>query len=109
MISFLDAYAEHFNLLPKIKLSTIVTSIAFAPSSEPNKTRFTIKYKSSLNGQNDGETSIEVDRIMIATGAQSQPLTPRIDGIENFKGDVSHTSGFRKYVFIRYLSSYKYV
>lgn len=101
MLSFLKSYAEQFNLLPKIKLNTTVISVSFSPSSGPSGTRFTVKYKSRLDGP-DEETAIEVDRIIIANGAYSQPEIPRIEGMENFSGNVSHTSGFRKYALAQY-------
>lgn len=72
-----------------------MTAISLDPSTKPDSVRFIIKYKSSLPGLNNEESTIVVDRIVIATGAASQKVVPNIEGIDNFKGDISHTNGFR--------------
>ncbi|KAF8320351.1 FAD/NAD(P)-binding domain-containing protein [Clavulina sp. PMI_390] len=92
MAKHLNDYAEHFNLLPNITFNTVVTRVDFAPTSDPNTVKFEVTHKSRLSGE---ESSVIVDRVVIASGALSQPDIPNIPGIEHFTGTVSHTSGFR--------------
>jgi len=98
MLSFLESYAEHFNLLPKIKFNTIVTAVDLAPeptsASPAQGTRFVIKYRQSDNNSGNDST-ITVDRLIVATGLTSQRNIPTIHGIEHFKGEVLHSSQFR--------------
>jgi dimethylaniline monooxygenase (N-oxide forming) len=96
MLSFLESYAEHFNLLPKIKFNTIVTAVDLAPTSASpaEGTRFVIKYRQSDNNSGDDST-ITVDRLIVTTGLNSQRNIPTIPGIEHFKGEVLHSSQFR--------------
>ncbi|KAF8298250.1 FAD/NAD(P)-binding domain-containing protein [Clavulina sp. PMI_390] len=92
MAKHLDDYAKHFNLLPKITFNTVVTRVDLAPTSDPNAVKFEVTHKSRLTGE---EKSVIVDRVMITSGALSQPEIPNPPGIEHFTGTILHSSGFR--------------
>ncbi|KAF8320350.1 FAD/NAD(P)-binding domain-containing protein [Clavulina sp. PMI_390] len=92
MVSFIESYAKQFNLLPKIRFNSAVTSVDFAPADEGVK--FAVKYKSSENSIGE-EQAIVVDRVVVATGACTLPYTPAVEGIERFGGPVVHAGQFR--------------
>lgn len=95
MLSLLESYAEHFNLLPKIKFNTVVTAVDLAPTSAQSEgVRFIIKYRHRDSGS-EPDNTITVDRLIVATGTDSQYNIPTIDGIEHFKGEVLHSGQFR--------------
>lgn len=94
MLSYLESYAEHFNLLPKIKFNTMITSVSFAPK-ETDGVRFNIKYKTRTNQSYGEETELTVDRVIVCTGFHSQPFTPTVDGMEYLKGETLHSASFR--------------
>lgn len=101
MLSFLESYAEHFNLLPKIKFNTVVTAVNLAPASAPQAegARFVIKY-SHVDGDSGSDSTIIVDRLIVATGVASQHNIPTIDGVEHFRGDILHSGNFRTSVMV---------
>lgn len=95
MLSFLESCAEHFNL-PKIKFNTIVTAVDLAPASASlaERTHFVIEYRRSDNNSGNDST-ITVDRLIMAAGLNSQRDIPTIHGIEHFKREVLHSSQSR--------------
>jgi dimethylaniline monooxygenase (N-oxide forming) / hypotaurine monooxygenase len=96
MLSFLESYAEHFKILPKIKFNTVVTAVDLDPASplQVDGTRFIIKYKRQ-DDNSGNESAMTVDRLIVATGVSSQCNIPTIDGIEHFTGETLHSAHFR--------------
>jgi len=96
MLSFLESYAERFNLLPKIKFGTVVAAVDLGPASASpaEGTCFVIKYRQSDNNSGNDST-ITVDQLIVATGLNSQRNIPIIHGIEHFKREVLHSSPIR--------------
>jgi dimethylaniline monooxygenase (N-oxide forming) len=96
MLSFLESYAEHFNLLPKIKFNTVVTAVdlAPAPASQADGVRFVIKYR-QRDDRSGNDSTITVDRVIVTTGLNSQCNIPNVDGIKHFKGEILHSAHFR--------------
>jgi dimethylaniline monooxygenase (N-oxide forming) len=101
MLSFLESYAEHYNLLPKIRFNTVVTAVNLAPASasQTEGACFVIKYRQRDDNSGNDSTMI-VDRLIVATGVVSQYNIPTIDGIEHFKGETLHSGNFRTSVIV---------
>jgi len=68
--------------------------LAPTSASPAEGTRFVIKYRQSDNNSGNDST-VTVDRLIVATGLNSQHNIPTISGIEHFKGEVLHSSQFR--------------
>ncbi|PVH84201.1 flavin-containing monooxygenase-like protein [Cadophora sp. DSE1049] len=85
--SWLVRYAEHFNLLPRIKLGTKVLNISrtghqWALKSQKIRT---------------GETTTEYfDKVCIATGTFFTPKWPKLEDIDKFAGKVIHSINYHK-------------
>ncbi|KAH9211916.1 flavin-containing monooxygenase-like protein [Leptodontidium sp. 2 PMI_412] len=87
LYNWLQRYAQHFNLLPRIKLGTKVLSIK------------RVDKQWALEKQNisTGEVSTEYfDKVCIATGTFFTPKWPHIDGLENFQGRVIHSIDYHQ-------------
>lgn len=106
MLAFLEAYAEHFDLLSKIKFNVVITSVDLYPADADGQ-RFIIQYTTNSNseeGDPEAAAAVEekqliVNRLIVATGLQSQPFVPPIAGLEeHFKGETLHSRGFRSSV-----------
>lgn len=77
VVDYLDAYAERFGLKP----------------------RFGVSVKSVR--RDDGKLLVETDagsfnarKVVVATGNNAEPITPRFPGIEAFKGKVLHSATY---------------
>ena len=73
--AYAKAYAEHFQLMPNIKLNAHVTKV------DKKDKKWHVTYK-----QGENEATDVVDNVMIATGAFAYPHIDKITGIENFQG-----------------------
>jgi cyclohexanone monooxygenase len=80
ILRYLEHVAERFDLNRDIALETLVTSAHWDEAAH----RWTV--------QTDGGDTYDVQFLILATGALSQPKTPDIPGLENFKGEVLHSA-----------------
>jgi len=48
-----------------------------------------------VNGENGDET-IDFDKVVVCSGLAAKPLTPHFEGIEKFKGKIIHGQAFKK-------------
>lgn len=45
----------------------------------------------------DGKTTSEIfDKIVLATGINKLPLVPKIDGLDDFTGEIVHSAGYKR-------------
>lgn len=45
----------------------------------------------------DGKTTLQIfDKIVLATGINKLPLVPKIDGLDDFKGEIVHSAGYKR-------------
>ncbi|KAJ9622083.1 hypothetical protein H2203_006964 [Taxawa tesnikishii (nom. ined.)] len=81
---YLDSYADHFNLKPKVRLNSRVRHV----HREGNK--WAVEYAK------DGSPS-EIDyydKVLISVGTFVEPHKPALDGIDRFEGKVIHSVEF---------------
>ncbi|EPS42633.1 hypothetical protein H072_3365 [Dactylellina haptotyla CBS 200.50] len=84
---YIQAYANHFNLLKHCRLGVTIT-----------------KLERSKDGQcwdltiidTDGKTVTEqYKRVIVCTGPQNKGLIPAHEGVKDFKGKILHSQGFK--------------
>ncbi|KAG5611145.1 hypothetical protein H5410_022426, partial [Solanum commersonii] len=85
-IQYLDEYVEHFNIKPKFQ--TCVES-AFYNNGEK---KWNVKSRNLTSGEIELYAS---DFLILATGENNEGYIPKIVGIENFKGEIVHSSYYR--------------
>ncbi|XP_049386945.1 probable indole-3-pyruvate monooxygenase YUCCA10 [Solanum stenotomum] len=85
-IQYLDEYVEHFNIKPKFQ--TCVES-AFYNSAEK---KWNVKSRNLTSGEIELYAS---DFLILATGENNEGYIPKMVGIENFKGEIIHSSDYR--------------
>ena len=81
MVDYLDAFVEHFDLRPLIKLNVQVQSIEKNPDG-------------SLNVHTDQGLRKNIDYVVVSVGLHGKAFTPEYEGLENFKGATSHSSTY---------------
>ncbi len=80
-LTYLEKYIQKHDLLPLIKLEHEVTKTV----RNGDKWDVTIANK-------DGETTKTYDYVVVCTGLNHEPLVPRFEGDESFKGQNIHSS-----------------
>ncbi|EGT37782.1 hypothetical protein CAEBREN_29039 [Caenorhabditis brenneri] len=81
VIEYIKSYAEHFNLMDKIRFNTPVKRIS---RNEENKYIVHLQ-----NGE------IEVfDKLMLCTGHHAEPSFPELKNLSKFKGQVTHAYNY---------------
>jgi dimethylaniline monooxygenase (N-oxide forming) len=85
---------DHFNLRPFLKLGCRITSIEPITKSVDQKWKHRVKYSDKHN--NSQEQTFDCSHVAICTGLHVEPNIPTIPGIENVKGEVFHSSSYKK-------------
>ena len=92
-VDYLRSYADRFNLWPHIKLASPVTNIQPLPAQPGRQWKHRVKYRH----QNDTDEHIfDCSHVAICTGLHVEPNVPAIPGIDNVKGDVFHSSQYKR-------------
>ncbi|KAJ6786849.1 hypothetical protein PWT90_06198 [Aphanocladium album] len=81
---YIESYVEHFQLAPHFRLNSIVTHI-----SEIEETG---KWKIDIEGQ----PSQYFDKVVMATGIHVKATAFRLEGQDDFAGEVMHSQRFKK-------------
>jgi dimethylaniline monooxygenase (N-oxide forming) len=90
MDKYLNAYATHFSIPPRARLSTVVYRAEW--SDKVGKWRV----ESSTAG---GPRLVEdFDKVIYSMGPDQIPNIPSVPGMEKFAGGVVHSIAFKKYV-----------
>lgn len=85
-ISYLDSYVSKFNIEPKYN-----HSVELALFDESNK-----KWKVEAKNNMSGEKFIAISKFLIvATGENSEPIFPKLPGLETFGGEILHSSEYK--------------
>ena len=88
IISYLDTYAERFNLYNYVAPRTNVLD-----ASEHAPGAWTITFE-SLDGAYEKDF-VKVDGLVIANGQTTAPFIPEYPGMDKFKGEIMHACNFR--------------
>jgi cation diffusion facilitator CzcD-associated flavoprotein CzcO len=81
IVDYLEGCVSKYGLAEHLRLGTEVESAAFDPDRG-----WRVELK--------GEEPLDVDVLVAATGQLSRPATPRIEGLEDFEGDVFHSAAW---------------
>lgn len=84
--AYLTDYAEHFDLIGKIRLKTRVTQVEWEPTSG------TFTVDTECEGARNSST---FDAVAVCSGLHSRPYIPAIDGLESFPGAILHSAEYR--------------
>ena len=83
---YFHKYADHFDLLRRTRLST---SVKRATNHESDSIKAWTLELVSTDGQKS-PTPITCSKLIVASGAASQPLVPAISGLETFNKPIFH-------------------
>jgi dimethylaniline monooxygenase (N-oxide forming) len=93
-VDYLHTYVERFALEPHMKLGCRVNSIEPIEKSANQKWKHRVKYADKHN--DNAERTFDCSHIAICTGLHVEPNIPNIPGIEHIKGEVFHSSSYKK-------------
>ncbi|POM77811.1 Flavin-binding monooxygenase-like protein [Phytophthora palmivora] len=85
VLTYLHNYSKHFEVDNYVRLNSVVTSL----SKESGQ------WKIAVSSNTKGEYEEEFDRIVVCNGHFSKPSFAPINGIEHFKGVISHSRSYR--------------
>ncbi|KAH7165957.1 flavin-binding monooxygenase-like-domain-containing protein [Dactylonectria macrodidyma] len=85
---YLESYAEHFNLMPHIELSTEVDRV----ERDEEAKKWLVYTK---NAETGFHSCRHFDRVAVATGILNTKHVPKVRGIELFAGDAIHSRQFK--------------
>ncbi len=89
--SYLESYAEHFGLIPHIRLNTEVLSVSRCETgSHDAHPGFMVKVCPA--GKPEESTTREFSYVVICNGVFSEPKIPEIKGREHFEWTIRHSS-----------------
>ena len=83
---YLESYARHFGLGPRLRLETRVSAV----NRVGNKWHLQL---TKLDGESEEQA---FDRLVLCTGLNHSPKQIHFDGIEDFKGQVFNTHTYKR-------------
>ncbi len=84
MLQYLNDYADHFDVFDRIQFDTEV--VRMEPLADG---RWTVRTRTP-----NGEATATFDAVMVCSGVFSQPVTPRVLGIDTFTGTILHSQEY---------------
>ncbi|UPK97593.1 hypothetical protein LCI18_008528 [Fusarium solani-melongenae] len=81
---YLEDYVEHFSLTSRLRLSTIVNGV----HRDDEQDRWIVNV--------EGSGPEYFDKVIIASGINSRPHVPKLEGLEQFEGEVLHSRAFKR-------------
>ena len=87
---YLQAYAIHFDLLKRCRLGVAVDRLQ--RSSDGSQWELCLSDKT-------GSHMAKFDKVLFATGPYNVPYTPRVPGMESFRGKLLHSQAFKRLLF----------
>ena len=88
VLDYLETYAQHHDLPPRMRFSTEVRSIE--RTSDDGEGRFEVELGATEG--TGGPERLRYDRVAVCNGVFSEPNIPDIDGVERFEGEILHSS-----------------
>ncbi|WP_374728272.1 flavin-containing monooxygenase [Catenuloplanes atrovinosus] len=88
-LSYLERYADHFDLRPHVWFGTEVVSVE--PADEAGRWDVTTQ----STGRAGGTRTHRYLAVVVANGHNWAPRMPRIEGMEDYRGKVIHASAYK--------------
>lgn len=79
---------KHFNLAPRLRLNSRVATI----KRDEENARWVVAI--------EGSGPEYFDKVVVATGINSRPHQPKLEGREVFEGEVLHSRAFKRLVYL---------
>ncbi|KAK4508346.1 hypothetical protein PRZ48_002084 [Zasmidium cellare] len=89
--TYLDSYAEHFDIKRRIRFSTEVLGLRRAT----DKDQWLVTTKARGKADSAQET-YAFDRVLVSTGGHTKPSWPNLKGRDDFKGKLIHAQAFKE-------------
>ncbi|KAL1888101.1 hypothetical protein Sste5346_009788 [Sporothrix stenoceras] len=89
---YLQSYADHFQLRPRIRLNTAIRAI----KRDDANNKWHIEVAPTASASDADTETITFDKLILATGTNDKPSVPKIEGMDTFKGQVLHSQTFKK-------------
>ncbi|PLB48451.1 dimethylaniline monooxygenase 3 [Aspergillus steynii IBT 23096] len=89
MAKYLVSYAEHFGLMPHAQLSTNIHRAEYIEKTN----NWEVETSPVAGGP---RVVARFDKVIYAMGPDQIPNIPQVPGIEKFKGDTTHSIGFKE-------------
>ncbi|UKZ58343.1 hypothetical protein TrVGV298_012211 [Trichoderma virens] len=83
--AFLESYAQHFDIVPRLRLNTKVIAVS----------RIGDKWRLLLTNSGGRNEEQMFDRLIICTGLFQTPKEPRVEGLDQFKGNILNTHTYK--------------
>ncbi|KAF4961788.1 hypothetical protein FSARC_10084 [Fusarium sarcochroum] len=81
---YVESYVDHFNIRSKLRLSTTVSKVRRDDESD----------RWAVDVQGSGPEYF--DKVIVATGINIRPVIPKIEGLDQFEGEVLHSQAFKR-------------
>lgn len=86
MQEYIESYVDHFNFRDKLRLGVSVEKVRRDDAGN----RWVVDIK--------GSEPEYFDKVIMATGGNNRPHIPKVEGMEQFEGDVLHSRAFKRCV-----------
>jgi len=88
LLSYFERYADHFGLREHIWFGTEVTDVVPAPQER--------HWDVTIRGARGGEPrTLRYGAVVVANGHNWSPRWPDVEGIDTFRGQLLHSSGYK--------------
>ena len=96
--TYLDLYADNFNLRPHISFNSKVIKVTHNQSSSKDQWKITYTKRPAQDGQTDTtEQYTQVfDAVLVCSGHHWHPHVPKLPGADRFVGEIIHSSCFKE-------------
>ncbi|CZR42675.1 flavin depend monooxygenase that catalyses the oxidation of rubrofusarin to 9-hydroxyrubrofusarin [Fusarium proliferatum ET1] len=81
---YIESYVDHFNFRDKLRLGVSVEKVRRDDAGN----RWVVDIK--------GSEPEYFDKVIMATGGNNRPHIPKVEGMEQFEGDVLHSRAFKR-------------
>lgn len=83
---FLESYAEHFDIVHRFRLNTKVTTV----------NRVGDKWSLLLTNAEGKREEEMFDRLVVCTGLFQTPKEPRVEGLDQFRGEILNAHTYKR-------------
>lgn len=94
--SYLDLYADNFNLRPHISFNTKVLKVLHSQIGNKDQWKVTYEKRPSQDEPTNTTETQVFDAVLVCSGHHWQPYIPQLPGAEKFHGEIIHSNSFRE-------------